>query len=110
MVRLLRRLIRFYAHESCGQCTPCREGGDWLFKILDRLEEGRGTIEDIDMLENIGSKIEGHTICALGEATAWPTRSYVAAFREEFERHVHEGKCPFGELPLKTVKMSGVVL
>ena len=109
MVRLLRRVVRFYAHESCGQCTPCREGSDWLFKILDRLEAGKGTIEDIDMLENIGSKIEGHTICALGEATAWPTRSYVATFREEFERHVHEGACPFGEIPLKTVKMSGVV-
>ncbi len=109
MVRLLRRIVRFYAHESCGQCTPCREGSDWLFKILDRLEAGRGTIADVDRLEGIASKIEGHTICALGEATAWPTRSYVAAFREEFERHVHEGRCPFDELPLKTVAMSGVV-
>ncbi|MEE2904217.1 MAG: NADH-quinone oxidoreductase subunit NuoF [Myxococcota bacterium] len=109
MVRLLRRLIRFYAHESCGQCTPCREGGDWLFKILDRIESGSGTMEDVDLLESIGSKIEGHTICALGEATAWPTRSYVAAFREEFERHVIEKGCPFDELPLKTVRLSGAV-
>lgn len=109
MVRLLKRLIRFYAHESCGQCTPCREGGDWLFKILDRIEAGDGTIADIDLLESIGSKIEGHTICALGEATAWPTRSYVAAFREEFERHVTEKGCPFDELPLKTVRLSGAV-
>ena len=109
MVRLLKRLIRFYAHESCGQCTPCREGGDWLFKILDRIEAGTGTMEDIDLLESIGSKIEGHTICALGEATAWPTRSYVAAFREEFERHVTGKGCPYGELPLKTVKLSGAV-
>ena len=107
MVRLLRRLIRFYAHESCGQCTPCREGSDWLFKILDRLEEGRGSMGDIEMLERVASKIEGHTICALGEATAWPTRSYVATFHAEFVRHVEEGGCPFDELPVAPVRMSG---
>jgi len=109
MVRLLKRLVRFYAHESCGQCTPCREGSDWLFKILDRIEDGRGSIEDIDMLEGVASKIEGHTICALGEATAWPTRSYVAAFRDEFERHVHDKCCPFGAYPIAPVKMGGDV-
>ena len=109
MVRLLTRLARFYAHESCGQCTPCREGADWLFKILRRIESGAGTIADIDLLEAVASKIEGHTICALGEATAWPTRSYVATFRAEFERHVTEGSCPFGPLRVAPVKMSGAV-
>lgn len=110
MVRLLTRIVRFYAHESCGQCTPCREGADWLYKILHRIEDGRGTLADIDKLDQIASKIEGHTICALGEATAWPTRSYVKAFREEFVQHVSEKRCPFGEIPVATRAMTGAVI
>ncbi len=109
MVRLLQRVERFYAHESCGQCTPCREGGDWLFKILTRLEEGRGTMDDIEKIELIAAKIEGHTICAFGEALAWPARSYVRKFRDEFVAHVEGQRCPFGAMPIAPVAMSGVV-
>jgi NADH-quinone oxidoreductase subunit F len=109
IVRLLRRVSRFYAHESCGQCTPCREGGDWLFKVINRLENGQGKVSDVDMLESIASKIEGHTICPFGEALAWPVRSYAKAFRDEFLRHAKEGKCPFGPLPVAPRLMSGVV-
>ncbi|MCK6548147.1 NADH-quinone oxidoreductase subunit NuoF [Myxococcota bacterium] len=109
MVRFLARISRFYAHESCGQCTPCREGGDWLFKILRRIEAGEGRMSDVDLLESVASKIEGHTICAFGEALSWPVRSYVKAFREEFVRHVTEKRCPFGAIPVAPVAMSGVV-
>ena len=109
MVRLLRRVLRFYAHESCGQCTPCREGGDWLFKIVDRIERGQGSKRDVDMLELVASKIEGHTICAFGEATAWPTRSYAKKFFAEFVRHVDEHRCPFDPIPLKPTGMAGEI-
>ncbi|MBI4821146.1 MAG: NADH-quinone oxidoreductase subunit NuoF [Deltaproteobacteria bacterium] len=109
IVRLLKRVLRFYAHESCGQCTPCREGGDWLFKIVSRIEAGEGTSRDIAMLELVASKIEGHTICAFGEATAWPTRSYVNRFMAEFVRHVDEKRCPFDPIPLRTVGMAGEI-
>ncbi len=109
MVRLLARIERFYAHESCGQCTPCREGGDWLFKIITRIEEGKGTMDDLEKIESIASKIEGHTICAFGEALAWPARSYLKTFIKEFEQHVKDGRCPFGPIPVAAVPMSGVV-
>jgi len=109
IVRFLRRTLRFYAHESCGQCTPCREGGDWLYKVLDRLENGQGRETDIALLENVASKIEGHTICAFGEAIAWPTRSYVKKFMEEFKDHVRLGRCPFGPLAIAPVAMAGDV-
>ncbi|MCC7385028.1 MAG: NADH-quinone oxidoreductase subunit NuoF [Deltaproteobacteria bacterium] len=107
IVRFLRRVLRFYAHESCGQCTPCREGGDWLFKVLDRLESGQGRDSDIDLLESVAAKIEGHTICAFGEAIAWPTRSYVKKFADEFKEHVRLKRCPFGPLPIAPVAMGG---
>jgi NADH-quinone oxidoreductase subunit F len=109
ILRLLRRVTRFYAHESCGQCTPCREGGDWLFKVVNRLESGQGRLSDVDLLESVASKIEGHTICPFGEALAWPVRSYTKAFKDEFVRHVKEGKCPFGAIPIAPRQMSGVV-
>jgi NADH-quinone oxidoreductase subunit F len=107
IVRFLRRVLRFYAHESCGQCTPCREGGDWLFKVLDRLEAGLGRDNDIDLLESVAAKIEGHTICAFGEAIAWPTRSYVRQFMDEFKQHVALKRCPFGPIPIAPVAMAG---
>jgi NADH-quinone oxidoreductase subunit F len=109
IVRLLRRVSRFYAHESCGQCTPCREGGDWLFKVISRIEAGRATIADVDLLESVASKVEGHTICPFGEALAWPVRSYSKQFRDEFVRHVKEGRCPFGPIPVAPRAMSGAV-
>ena len=109
IVRLLKRVERFYAHESCGQCTPCREGGDWLFKIISRIEAGQGTREDLDRIESIASKIEGHTICAFGEALSWPARSYLKKFFSEFEQHVTLGRCPFGPIPVAPVALSGAV-
>ncbi len=109
IVRLLKRVERFYAHESCGQCTPCREGGDWLFKILTRIEAGQATDADVDRIESIASKIEGHTICAFGEALSWPARSYLKKFRDEFIEHVRLGRCPYGPIEVRSVAMSGVV-
>jgi|TARA_Y100000996_G_scaffold386767_1_gene345042 NADH-quinone oxidoreductase subunit F len=85
MVNVLRRISRFYFAESCGQCTPCREGTGWLYRVLSRILEGHGRNEDIDMLVDVANKIEGHTICALGDAAAWPVQSFIRNFRHEFE-------------------------
>lgn len=87
-------LAKFYAHESCGQCTPCREGCWWMVGILDRLEHGQGKLEDIDLLADICDNILFKTICPLGDAAAMPIESYVKKFRGEFEQHVKEGRCP----------------
>ena len=88
IVRNTWNFSRFYHHESCGQCTPCREGTGWLEKILWRIENGQGREEDIDLLWNIQSKIEGNTICPLGDAASWPVAAAIRHFREEFEYHV----------------------
>ena len=96
MVGALLNVARFYAHESCGQCTPCREGTGWIVKILSRLERGDGRPEDVGLLADIAVKIEGNTICPFGEAIAWPVDSYVKTFREEFEEHARRGACPMG--------------
>ncbi len=94
IVGALLNLARFYAHESCGQCTPCREGTGWLVKILVRLERGDGRLEDVGLLADIANRIEGNTVCPFGEAIAWPVDSYVKAFREEFEEHARRRACP----------------
>lgn len=85
MVRMLRRIARFYHSESCGQCTPCREGTGWLHRMLNRIIDGNGKPEDLERLEGVANKIEGHTICALGDAAAWPVQSFLKHFRHEFE-------------------------
>lgn len=85
---MLRRLIHFYHHESCGQCTPCREGCGWLEKVLTRVDNGTASSADLDLLVDIANNIEGNTICALGEAAAWPTRFTITRLREEFEKKV----------------------
>ena len=85
-------LSRFYAHESCGQCTPCREGTPWMYKILKKINNGEGTMEDIDLLWDIQRKIEGNTICPLGDAAAWPVAAAIRHFRDEFEWHVNNPK------------------
>jgi NADH-quinone oxidoreductase subunit F len=77
MVKILRRISRFYMAESCGQCTPCREGTGWLYRMLTRIVEGRGEEDDLDKLLDVANKIEGHTICALGDAAAWPVQSFL---------------------------------
>jgi len=91
MVKVLRRISRFYYAESCGQCTPCREGTGWLYRMLCRIVDGEGRPEDLDKLDNVASKIEGLTICALGDAAAMPVRSFVKQFRHEFEYYIQHG-------------------
>jgi len=91
MVKVLKRISRFYFAESCGQCTPCREGTGWLYRVLARIVDGKGREEDIDMLVDVANKIEGHTICALGDAAAWPVQSFIRHFRHEFEFMVNNG-------------------
>ncbi len=93
MVQALQRIAHFYAHESCGQCTPCRQGTGWLERILDRIEDGEGRQGDVDLLVSVADNIDGNTICALGEAAAWPVQSFVKKFRSEFQAHVDSGKC-----------------
>lgn len=88
LVRVLARIAKFYYHESCGQCTPCREGTGWMLKILNRIVRGEGSKSDIDLLISIASNIEGNTICALGEAAAWPVKYMVQRFRDYFEARV----------------------
>jgi len=96
MVRVLRRISRFYYSESCGQCTPCREGTGWLYRMLDRLVKGQGRMEDLDKLDDVASKIEGRTICALGDAAAMPVRSFIKHFRDEFEYAVVNKRTMYG--------------
>jgi NADH-quinone oxidoreductase subunit F len=91
MVQALRRISRFYFSESCGQCTPCREGTGWLYRMLTRIVEGKGRMEDLDRLDDVASKIEGRTICALGDAAAMPVRSFVKHFRHEFSYYIEHG-------------------
>jgi len=85
MVSVLRRISRFYMAESCGQCTPCREGTGWLYRMLTRITAGKGDMSDLDKLVDVANKIEGHTICALGDAAAWPVQSFLQRFHHEFE-------------------------
>ena len=93
MVKAAERLAYFYFEESCGQCTPCREGTGWLYRILNRIEHGEGRMEDLDLLLNLSDNIQGRTICALGDAVAMPTRAFVKVFRSEFEHHIHNKCC-----------------
>ncbi|MDZ7737197.1 MAG: NADH-quinone oxidoreductase subunit NuoF [Gammaproteobacteria bacterium] len=96
MVRALRRISQFYYSESCGQCTPCREGTGWLYRMLDRIVKGQGRMEDLDKLDDVASKIEGRTICALGDAAAMPVRSFIKHFRDEFEYAVVNKRTQYG--------------
>ena len=90
VLQVLKRITRFYHHESCGQCTPCREGTGWMEKILDRFISGEGTLQDIDLLLSVANNIEGNTICALGDAAAWPVQSVIKKFRNEFEQRIRK--------------------
>ncbi len=93
MVRALLRISEFYKEESCGQCTPCREGTGWLARLVHRIEHGHAHMDDIETLGRAAKNIEGRTICALGEAAAWPVGGMLKHFRDEFEYHVKYGKC-----------------
>jgi NADH-quinone oxidoreductase subunit F len=93
MVWLAMNLLHFYKHESCGKCTPCREGTDWLYKLLSKIESGRGSMRDIDLLGSVANNINGKTLCAFGDAAATPALTTLKHFRHEFEAHVKEGRC-----------------
>lgn len=88
VIRAIARLSKFYMHESCGQCTPCREGTGWMWRMMERLSKGQGVSSDIDLLEQVSRQIEGHTICALGDAAAWPVQGLIRHFRGEIEERI----------------------
>ena len=92
IVRAISRISYFYKHESCGQCTPCREGTGWMWRMMERLREGDAEVQDIDKLLDVTKQVEGHTICALGDAAAWPIQGLVRHFRPELERRIAEHK------------------
>jgi len=94
MVRALRTIAHFYHHESCGQCTPCREGTGWLEDLLNRLEYGGARPQDVDLLRRVADNMIGNTVCVLADAAAMPVQSFLTKFRPEFERHVEAGGCP----------------
>ncbi|BCK87243.1 NADH-quinone oxidoreductase subunit F [Sideroxyarcus emersonii] len=93
MVKALERLSYFYFEESCGQCTPCREGTGWLYRIIHRIEHGQGKPEDLDLLLDLCGNIAGRTICALGDAAAWPVQGFLKHYRKEFEYHIEHKRC-----------------
>ena len=93
MVKSLLRLSYFYFEESCGQCTPCREGTGWLYRIMHRIEHGQGRPEDLDLLNSVADNIQGRTICALGDAAAMPVRAFIKNYRAEFEHHIEHKHC-----------------
>ena len=98
MVKAALRIMRFYAHESCGWCIPCREGTTWLKKILTRFHEGRGTRSDINLIGDLAKNMLGRTFCPLGDAAAMPTISIVEKFRDEFEAHLNGKPCPYEQV------------
>ena len=93
MVWLAKNLLHFYKHESCGKCTPCREGTDWLFKLLDKIESGQGSMRDVDLLTSVSNMVGGKTLCAFGDAAVTPVLTTIKHFRHEYEAHVREGRC-----------------
>lgn len=97
MVRACTRIARFYYAESCGQCTPCREGTGWMYRVLKRIMAGQGRAEDLDLLASAAGQIEGHTICAFGEAAAWPVQGFLRHYRHEFEYFIEHGRSMVGE-------------
>jgi NADH-quinone oxidoreductase subunit F len=92
MVRACQRIARFYFQESCGQCTPCREGTGWMYRMITRIVERQGTLSDLEMLRAAAGQIEGHTICAFGEAAAWPVQGFLRHYWDEFEYAIVNGR------------------
>jgi NADH-quinone oxidoreductase subunit F len=103
MVQLGLRVAQFYQHESCGKCTPCREGTRWMVQILQKIEDGRAEQSELDLLLSVCDRILGKCLCPLGDAAAMPVASYVDKFRDEYQRHIDEEGCPFGDSPLEDV-------
>jgi NADH-quinone oxidoreductase subunit F len=96
VVRATLKWIEFYEHESCGKCTPCREGNYWMAQVLERIEHGHGTLEDLDTLLDTCDNVLGRSFCALGDGATSPVMSSLKFFRDEYVRHVEEKACPFG--------------
>jgi len=94
IIRAIARLSKFYMHESCGQCTPCREGTGWMWRVMERLATGQAEVGEIDLLLNVSKQVEGHTICALGDAAAWPIQGLIRHFRPELERRIEQRQAP----------------
>ena len=90
IIKAIARLSKFYMHESCGQCTPCREGTGWLWRVMQRMVKGEAEVAEIDMLLEVSYEIEGHTICALGDAAAWPVQGLIRHFRPEMEQRIKQ--------------------
>jgi NADH-quinone oxidoreductase subunit F len=88
LIDVCLRIVHFFHHESCGQCTPCREGNGWMEKLLKRIKKGDATSKDIDLLYEVASNIENRTVCALGDACAWPVKGFIKKFRNEFEKYI----------------------
>ena len=88
LIKAIARLAYFYKHESCGQCTPCREGTGWMWRVLERMVKGEAETSEIDTLLDVASQVEGHTICALGDAAAWPIQGLIRHFRQEIEDRI----------------------
>jgi NADH-quinone oxidoreductase subunit F len=97
MLKVLTRIAHFYKEESCGQCTPCREGTGWMWRVLYRIEQGQGCLSDLELLTSVAGKIAGHTICAFGEAAAMPVQSFIKHFRDDFIEHIEHKRCPVGD-------------
>jgi len=95
IIKAIWRLSKFYKHESCGQCTPCREGTGWMMRVMDRLVKGEAEVEEIDMLLDVTKQVEGHTICALGDAAAWPIQGLIKNFRDEIEDRIAHKRGPY---------------
>ena len=92
IIRCMARIAKFYKHESCGQCTPCREGTGWMFRIMKKMIDGNVHHEDIDKLLDVTKQVEGHTICALGDAAAWTIQGLMRHFRQEVEKRIEENQ------------------
>jgi NADH-quinone oxidoreductase subunit F len=103
MVQLALRAAQFYMHESCGKCTPCREGTRWLVQLLTKIEEGRAERRDLDLLDSVGDRMLGRSLCALGDFAVYPVSSYLSKYREDFEAHLERAGCPFTDSPIKGV-------
>ncbi|MCH4022301.1 MAG: NADH-quinone oxidoreductase subunit NuoF [Acetobacter sp.] len=109
IIKAIARFSQFFKHESCGQCTPCREGTGWMMRVMNRMVEGRAEIEEIDMLEQVTRQVEGHTICALGDAAAWPIQGLIRHFRPEMEQRIREYKMRHGGTGLVQVPQGALV-
>jgi NADH-quinone oxidoreductase subunit F len=106
LIKAIARISAFYKHESCGQCTPCREGTGWMMRLMNRMVEGRAEIEEIDLLEQVTRQVEGHTICALGDAAAWPIQGLIRHFRPVMEERIAAYKAARGLSPAGTQPMA----